>query len=265
MRTFRYILIFFIRSFLRFIRKGYRYIRLTPNFRGSVYFYDKKYRKIFSVFSRERIDSDTADQIYTNHDYDLHFLKRFEEINCLYNNIIKNNKVPLVIDCGANIGLSSRYFAEEFPESFIIAIEPEKNNFLMALKNCNGVKNISAKNAAIGSSKGYVSIPDTDVDNNAFRTSISSNDEDIEVLTINEIISSHDNYSPFIVKIDIEGFEDNLFSKNTEWVAKTPLIIIETHDWMLPKQANSKNFLKIISHENRDFIHRGENIFSIMN
>ena len=70
---------------------------------------------------------------------------------------------------------------------------------------------------------------------------------------------------PFIVKIDIEGFEKDLFSANTEWVERFKLLIIETHDWMFPTQANSNNFLKVISKHNRDFVHKGENIFSISN
>jgi hypothetical protein len=35
----------------------------------------------------------------------------------------------IIIDAGANIGLSSIYFANRFPEAKIIAIEPEESNF----------------------------------------------------------------------------------------------------------------------------------------
>ena len=76
---------------------------------------------------------------------------------------------------------------------------------------------------------------------------------------------SKNKYTPFIIKIDIEGFEEDLFSKNLEWVDLFPLLIIELHDWMLPKSSNSKNFLQAISKLNRDFVYIGENIFSISN
>lgn len=68
-----------------------------------------------------------------------------------------------------------------------------------------------------------------------------------------------------MVKIDIEGGESDLFSANTEWVAKTPLIIIELHDWLLTGTANSRTFLQCIAGHNRDFVHIGENVFSIDN
>ena len=184
-----------------------------------------------------------------------------------YKSIQSQNKVPLIIDCGANIGLSARHFATTFPQSMVIAIEPEKNNFSMMKKNCSGLKNVELLNKAVGNVDGYVNIKDSDVDNNAFRTSRNENGEgNIEVISIKSILSSHNEIVPFIGKIDIEGFEEDLFSNHTEWVEKFTLLIIETHDWMLPKQGNSHNFLKVISKQDRDFIHyKGENIFSISN
>lgn len=44
-----------------------------------------------------------------------------------------------------------------------------------------------------------------------------------------------------------------------------PLMIVELHDWMLPRTANSANFLKAVAARNRDFVFRGENVFSIRN
>ncbi|MFL6694040.1 MAG: FkbM family methyltransferase, partial [Ramlibacter sp.] len=66
-------------------------------------------------------------------------------------------------------------------------------------------------------------------------------------------------------KIDIEGFEANLFSANCEWIDLFPLLIIELHDWLLPRQGNSRAFLREIAQRDRDFVFRGENVFSISN
>jgi hypothetical protein len=87
------------------------------------------------------------------------------------------------------------------------------------------------------------------------------------IISVNHLLEIYNEseYIPFIIKIDIEGFEDELFSANTEWVQKFPILIIELHDWMLPKQGNSSNFLKIISAQNRDFLFFGENVYSIRN
>lgn len=243
-----------------------RYIRITPFTKGKVYFFDKIEKQFFSIFVRERIDSITADEILADHDYDLSFLKRYQEIIGKYNSILDQNKVPLIIDCGANIGLSAYHFATIFPHARIISVEPEKDNFYMMEKNCMGLGNVELLNNAVGSIDGFVNIDNSNADNNAFRTSRSDDSNgDIEVISINTILSNYSDLIPFVIKIDIEGFEDDLFSMNTEWVEKFPLLIIETHDWMLPSQANSNNFLKVISQQNRDFIYKGENIFSISN
>src|SRR5687767_864934 len=40
-----------------------------------------------------------------------------------------------IIDAGANTGLSALYFADRFPNANIIALEPDKDNFEIALQN----------------------------------------------------------------------------------------------------------------------------------
>ena len=72
-------------------------------------------------------------------------------------------------------------------------------------------------------------------------------------------------YEPFIVKIDIEGGENDLFANSTSWIDDFPLLIIELHDWLFPMKGTSRNFLMAISKLDRDFVHHGENIFSINN
>jgi hypothetical protein len=46
-----------------------------------------------------------------------------------------------------------------------------------------------------------------------------------------------------------------LFSKNTDWVALFPVIIIELHDWLMPGEGRSNNFLRTIAQHDRDFWH----------
>jgi FkbM family methyltransferase len=226
---------------------------------------DMKRRKFFKVHSRNQIDSFTADSIYTLHDYQLDFLARYNELARHYEDILERRKTPLIIDCGANIGLAARYFAEEFPAARVIALEPDVGNCLAARNNCSRLGNVTIRQCAVGSTVGLVSICNEDADPNAFRTIRNGSDGNIEVCTLNELVDSGGDVEVFIIKIDVEGFEEEIFSANTEWIHKTPLIIIELHDWMLPGTANSRSFLRAMSEEHRDFVHRGENIFSIAN
>ena len=57
----------------------------------------------------------------------------------------------------------------------------------------------------------------------------------------------------------------DVFAANNEWVARTPLLMLELHDWLLPKAGTSATFLKCIAKLDRDFVTIGENAFSIAN
>ena len=90
----------------------------------------------------------------------------------------------------------------------------------------------------------------------------------VQGVTVPEILARYPKsggYLPFIVKIDIEGFESDLFAENTAWVDEFPILIIEMHDWLFPGQGTSSNFLKAIAGLDRDFVYLGENVFSIRN
>jgi hypothetical protein len=80
-----------------------------------------------------------------------------------------------------------------------------------------------------------------------------------------KIIASNADCEPFICKIDIEGAESELFSKNTEWLSRFPVVIIELHDWRFAGEAPSRNFIRTIAHLDRDFVLLGESVWSIAN
>ena len=242
-----------------------RYIRFSPNIKGRIYFYDRKLSQFFTIQSRDHIDSSTASQIYDSEDYSLNGFPREQDIIEEYKRILTTGNIPLIYDCGGNIGLASRYFAEQFPAARVICIEPEKGNMTQARKNCKKFDNIIFREAAIGSTVGFVTIMNENANANAFRVLTSEKSDNTEMVNMDQLLKENKDGSLFIVKIDIEGFEENLFSQNTEWIDDCMLLIIELHDWLLPGSANSSNFLQAISSKNRDFVHRGENIFSIRN
>jgi hypothetical protein len=87
----------------------------------------------------------------------------------------------------------------------------------------------------------------------------------IPAYSVQSLMNMVTEYIPFMAKIDIEGFEDILFSSDTEWVQRFPVIVIELHDWMIPGKATSNNFLRTIAQYDRDLLFRGENVISLAN
>ena len=60
-----------------------------------------------------------------------------------------NTNDLLIIDIGAYDGRSSILFSEKFPKNSIIAFEPNKNSYQLALKNCADYPNIKIYNIAL--------------------------------------------------------------------------------------------------------------------
>ncbi|WP_181320450.1 FkbM family methyltransferase [Nitrosospira sp. Nsp2] len=172
---------------------------------------------------------------------------------------------PLIVDCGANIGLATKYFSQTYPFASIIAIEPDKANIQQARIN-NASQSVEFYEAAVASTDTRGTLIDVGLGNNAFQVAANPTGN-LTMRSINSIIKDAESkkLEPFIIKIDIEGFESELFSKNTEWIDRFPVLIIELHDWMLPKERTSLTFLAAISKLDRDFVYVKENIFSISN
>ena len=211
----------------------------------------------------------TFDQIFIHEDYNLKALKRYPEFEALYAKY-SSEGTPLILDLGANIGLSSLYFHHVWPASKIVAVEPSDDNFAVLQKNFGRNEKLDAMLAGISSKSSRLALSDPSVEKNAFTTTLIEPGADcgVQGVTVPEILArypSSSGYLPFIVKIDIEGFESDLFAENTDWVNNFPILIIEMHDWLFPGQRTSANFLKTIAGLDRDFVYLGENVFSIKN
>lgn len=247
-------------------RKGFgRFVLVTPSFLKNQILLDRKLRSLVRIEIRDHIDLQTLKMIWLWGDYDLENLRRGQEIQEIYAKMVSRDKIPLVIDLGGHAGISAMYFAYNYPAAKIVVLEPHPSNYSQILKNTRRFMNVSVKNVAIGNSCGRADLEDPGLGNDAYRTVFSVDKGSVQVIDMKEILARYSGPSciPFIVKCDIEGSEKQLFSSNTEWVARFNVLIIELHDWLFSGQETSKNFLKTISKLEGDFVHRGENIFFI--
>lgn len=236
------------------------------NFKEKVLVFDKIRLKLFYQRIRNYHDLNTIRQIFIKEEYS--FNKKYDyQINEYYNSILKENKTPLIIDCGSNIGASSNYFNIKYPGSKIIAIEPDFENIKIFKINVKE-KNISLYENALSSEIfNYTVERDNNNDwrSTKIKKSINDNKENKQTITISKILREYKNlnYKPFIIKIDIEGHEKQLFEKNFDWIWEFKIIVIELHDWLFPKHNISNNFLEAISGIKKKIIKDGENTIVI--
>lgn len=210
-----------------------------------------------------RADLGVLKEIFQRRNYDTANLVRANDIVEAYREILLNDRTPLIVDAGANIGASVLWFSDVFPDAHIVAVEPDMDNARLLAKNTTGL-NLDARQAALGSGSGFAELIDHGFGEWAYRTKINR-EGNIEMMSMADLISEKiaGGYVPFLAKIDIEGGEAELFSKNTDWVDLFYLLIVELHDWAAPRMAVSSNFLKCIAGKKRDFIGFGPDIFSL--
>lgn len=216
--------------------------------------------------------SDVAalDQVYGARSYDLRRLRRFAEIEAFYRDAAARGRTPLVLDLGANIGAAARYFAQTWPASHVVAVEPAADNFALLFENTQDLDNATALHAGVASAPGWLRVADESAEKWAYRTerADAAAPRAVRAVTIGELLDEFPDgrgYEPFIVKIDIEGAETELFARDTAWIDRFPVLIIELHDWLFCGEGGSAPFLRAIAARNRDFVLSGENVLSIAN
>lgn len=109
-------------------------------------------------------------------------------------------------------------------------------------------------------------ISNPDADPWAFHTEaiggdVGQNISAVDTVTLDDLLTDDTPYSTIIVKIDIEGAEREVFSKNTSWLEAVDLLMIEIHDWLYPGEGNGRKFFSALVSKPLDYILHGENLF----
>jgi FkbM family methyltransferase len=183
---------------------------------------------------KDTTDPDVFDYVFARRSYNFSYLQGY------YERAVSAGEVPLVIDCGANIGITSIWYALRYPNARVYAIEPDRDNFMILQRNVKAYPNIVPLLAAVWNRSTAVEIVNRSASAWAFRVQEVAGG-DIVALTVPEAMRLAGATSILLIKINIEGSEQELFRDNTEWMESTTAIAIELHDWLRP--GTSRNFV----------------------
>jgi FkbM family methyltransferase len=214
------------------------------------------------VLRPETSDINVFKQIFLSRDYECPSEPHAAAIAACYERTVALRKTPLIIDCGANIGLSAVWYANQYPKAVIIAVEPESCNFAILQMNIAPYPNIRAVKKGISDHTGHVCLSNVGGAPWAWQTTETERG-DTETCTIDTLRLSAPETFLMIVKIDIEGGEIALFRSNFEWILDAPVVVFEAHDWLYPWTGSFHSFVKVLTASPRDYVHRGENTFAI--
>ena len=187
----------------------------------------------------------------------LSFIFQFKEIFVKQYYLFEtNSKVPLIYDCGANIGTSCIFFNKYFPKARIKAFEADtsiaeilKNN----LKN-NLINNVDVIAKAIWINNDGIQFGEEGADSG----SIYSNTNKIKVdsVRLKELLDKEDKID--LLKMDIEGAEVDVIEDCGDSLKKAENIFIEYHSFINLPQNLDKILNSLTSNKFRYYIKSDE-------
>lgn len=182
---------------------------------------------------------------------------------------IARQKPRLLLDIGANIGLSTLAVLSEFPSlTKIVGIEAEEENWKVLKKNyqlwstkypdvefvpihaiASADEDIAYSSSKLSESSEYTAsgtfkfVPaDDEVDKN---TPLIER----RAITIDSLLENIEGGGGAICKLDIEGGEQYLLAENTEWLSEISLFSVEVHDRYDPSLLHSSQNLLSALHK----------------
>lgn len=142
-------------------------------------------------------------------------------------NFKADREIPLVIDCGSNIGISVLYFHSIHPKAEIIAFEPDENNFELLNKNINAatIQHCQPHQAAIWTHNGTISFDATESE--ASHISENKDGKQVKCVRLADILAQHEHVD--FLKIDIEGAEYEVMKDCAKLLSHVQNMFLEYH------------------------------------
>ena len=146
-----------------------------------------------------------------------------------------DSEKPLIIDCGANMGVSILYFARTYPSAKIIAFEPEKEIFDVLQKNTYSytLRNVELHNKAVWNSETELEFT-TDHGMGGSVTNMYSNQTAVKVQAIR--LADYLQQRVDFLKLDIEGAEYPVLKDCEPFLKNVKHIFVEYHSFINQEQ-----------------------------
>ncbi|MCO6494270.1 MAG: FkbM family methyltransferase [Bacteroidetes bacterium] len=136
---------------------------------------------------------------------------------------------PVILDCGANIGLSAFWFLKNYPQAKVYCFEPDPDVFEKLKYNlsCFKPENYELINKAVFTSNTTQTFVADGKDGGMLKETIGNNVIKVETLDFKEFMK---NFSKIdMLKIDIEGAEQQLIPHIKDELHKVNNLFIEYH------------------------------------
>lgn len=170
----------------------------------------------------------------------LSFVFQYKEIFVHeYYRFATQNKVPVIIDCGANIGMCCLYFKKLFPASKITAFEADPRIAEVLRHNIsdNHLENIQVVQKAIWKDNNGMQFISDGADGGSFYGE-GNTAETVPTIRLKEVLLAEEHID--FLKIDIEGAESVVIPDCGEALQKVDYLYVEYHSYAGNRQELGK-------------------------
>lgn len=142
---------------------------------------------------------------------------------------------PLILDCGANVGISVLYFKRLFPKSRVICFEPDPNilGCLEVNLEKNDIQGVECVKKAVWTTNAGVNFRTDGADGGAIVT--NGNAVHLPSIRLKDELLKHDHID--LLKIDIEGAETEVIMDLAEALQRVKYLYVEYHSFPGQKQT----------------------------
>ena len=169
----------------------------------------------------------------------LSFIWQFKEIFVEeYYYFETNSSTPVIFDCGANIGTSCAYFKYRYPQSRILAFEPNPkitNYLLRNIKN-NSLENIEVIEKAVWKSNNGIELGLEDADGSSIH--LEKNKTKVKSVRLKDYLEKEEVVD--MLKMDIEGAEIDVLKDCRYSLTSVKNIFVEFHSYRNKPQRLSE-------------------------
>lgn len=197
--------------------------------------------------------------------YPVYFRPHTPDVNTITQNLIRKEygQFPVgfapkwIIDGGGYIGDVSIYFLNHFKDCRILMVEPDRENFELAKLNLAGYSTrVILIPKGLWSHVTELYLTGSYVNSSLISDSTQGYDK-IGVVDVQSLMEEYHIDCIDLLKLDIEGAEDEILHVNNEWLTKTKAVVVEFHGVEIKKKCTQL----LHSHGFRGFQYRSLHFF----
>jgi len=215
----------------KYLRRFFKYPHLKTLYKGSIL----KFKDVLSLYDN-LISNGTSAKILGGTFHGLEKVNYYTVDEVFMSDFYKfnsENKKPVIIDCGANIGLSVLYFKHTHPEAVIYAFEPDTKNYNYLAENVKSYgweKSVFIYKQLVSDTAGFEYFEEL---GNAGSKIVSENAQNsnttkIEKIRLKDFLTELNCKIDFL-KLDIEGSEFDVIPDLKELYPIIQKMYIEFH------------------------------------